>query len=155
MVTRYKFKRIETGSNLPCSKQDDLWVLAAAELCQWKELAMLFWSKTEHQAILRCSFALGFSVDQCLEDMAHHTTIFRCYREFQRGNFSLEDASRWGRPASSVTENIAAVRKMLMSDRHVTYWQKSIWAFLHRQVIPFCMTTFKWEEFVPFGYPML
>jgi hypothetical protein len=80
---------------------------------------------------LRYNFARGLSVDQCLKEMApvlgddcpHCTTIFRWYQEFQRQNFSLEDAPKSGCPASSVTENIAAIRKMLQSDRHVTYRQ--------------------------------
>jgi hypothetical protein len=101
MVTRCdKFMRVETGSNLHCSWQDDLWVLVAPELWQWKELAMSSWSKTEYQAILCYNFARGLSVDQCLEEMdpvlgnncPRSTTIFRWYREFQRRNFSLEDA---------------------------------------------------------------
>jgi hypothetical protein len=73
----------------------------------------------EYRAILAYNFARGLSVDQRLEEMAsvlgdncpHHTTIFRWYLEFQRGNFSLEDALRSGCPASSVTkENNVAVR---------------------------------------------
>jgi histone-lysine N-methyltransferase SETMAR len=120
-----KFKHAETGSNLHCSRQDNLWVSAAPELSSS--------SKTKYCAILRYKFARGLSVDQCLEEMApvlgddcpHRTTIFRWYREFQRGNFSLEEAPMSGCPASSVTEeHIAAVRKMLESNRHVTYRQK-------------------------------
>jgi transposase len=94
------------------------------------------WSNTEYRAILRYNFARGLSVDQCLEEMApalgddcpHRTTVFRWYPEFQRGNFSLEDDSRSGSPASSVTEeNVAAVRKMLESDKHVTHCQIEEW----------------------------
>ncbi|CAH2000755.1 unnamed protein product [Acanthoscelides obtectus] len=48
-------------------------------------------------------------------DCPYLTTIFRWYREFQRGNFTLEDAEREGRPRTSVTEeNITAVRTMLV-----------------------------------------
>ncbi|CAH2011305.1 unnamed protein product [Acanthoscelides obtectus] len=43
-------------------------------------------------------------------DCPHRTTIFRWYKEFQRGNFTLEDAEREGRPQTSVTEeNITAI----------------------------------------------
>lgn len=93
---------------------------------------MASWSRNEIRAVLRYNFARGLDVDQCLEEMTlalgddcpHRTTIFRRYREFKRGNFSLEDAERTGRPPTSVTEeNITAVRKMLDKDRRVTYHQ--------------------------------
>jgi hypothetical protein len=80
------------------------------------------------------NFARGLSFDQSLEEMTpvlrndypHRSIIFSWNLEFQRRNFSLEEAPRSGRPASSVTENIAAVRTMLKSDRHVTYRQTEV-----------------------------
>ncbi|CAH1955921.1 unnamed protein product [Acanthoscelides obtectus] len=57
-------------------------------------------------------------------DCPHCTTIFRWYREFQKSNFTLEDAEREGRARTSVTEeNIPAVRKMLDEDWRGTYQQ--------------------------------
>jgi HTH domain in Mos1 transposase len=68
--------------------------------------AMSSWSRSEIRAVLRYNFVCGLNIDQCLEEMTialgdvcpHRTTIFRWYREFQRGNFTLEDAERPGRP---------------------------------------------------------
>ncbi|GLG99328.1 Mariner Mos1 transposase [Gryllus bimaculatus] len=91
---------------------------------------MASWSRSESRAALRYNFARGLNVNQCFEEttlalgdvFSHHTTIFRWFRDFQRGNFSLEDAQRAGRPRTSVMKkNIAAVRKMLDEDRRVTY----------------------------------
>ncbi|KAF2884802.1 hypothetical protein ILUMI_21373 [Ignelater luminosus] len=89
---------------------------------------MASWSRSEIRAVLRYNFVCGLSIDQCLEEMTralnndcpHRTTIFRWFREFQRGNFTLEDAEREGKPRTSVTEeNITAVRKML-DERHTS-----------------------------------
>lgn len=95
-------------------------------------LAMASWSRNEIRTVLRYNFVRGLNIDQCLEEMTlaldddcpHRTTIFRWYREFQRGNFTLEDSERPGRPRTSVTEeNVTAVRKMLDENRRVTYQQ--------------------------------
>ncbi|UYV82735.1 hypothetical protein LAZ67_22000695 [Cordylochernes scorpioides] len=53
----------------------------------------------------------------------HRTTIFRWYREFQRGKYGIRDAPWSGRPTSLVNVEIAAVQKLLETDRHITYHQ--------------------------------
>ena len=46
----------------------------------------------------------------------------RWYKEFNRGHHSLTDEFRKGRSKSVVgLENINAVQKLIMQDRHVTY----------------------------------
>ena len=46
----------------------------------------------------------------------------RWYNEFNRGRHSLNDEFRKDRPKSVVgPENIYAVQKLIMQDRHVTY----------------------------------
>ncbi|CAF4696773.1 unnamed protein product, partial [Rotaria sp. Silwood2] len=48
-------------------------------------------------------------------------TVFNWFREFQRDNFSVKDASRSGRPSTSVNEQtIDAVRKIIEDDPHST-----------------------------------
>ncbi|CAH1989545.1 unnamed protein product [Acanthoscelides obtectus] len=52
----------------------------------------------------------------------HQSTISRWYGEFKRGWVSLSDDSRVGAPKTAVTqENVDAVRKLIIEDRHVTY----------------------------------
>ncbi|CAF1130283.1 unnamed protein product [Rotaria sordida] len=51
-------------------------------------------------------------------------TVFNWFREFQRDNFSVQDAPRSGRPSTSVNEQtIDAVRKIIEDDPHSTYQQ--------------------------------
>ncbi|UYV63883.1 hypothetical protein LAZ67_2005883 [Cordylochernes scorpioides] len=53
-----------------------------------------------------------------------HTTKLRWYCEFQRGKYGIRDVPRLGSSVSSVNEkNIAAVKKLLETDRHRTYHQ--------------------------------
>ncbi|CAH2008943.1 unnamed protein product [Acanthoscelides obtectus] len=52
----------------------------------------------------------------------HQSTISRWYGEFKRGRVSLSDDSRLGAPKTAVTqENVGAVRKLIIEDRHVAY----------------------------------
>jgi histone-lysine N-methyltransferase SETMAR len=52
------------------------------------------------------------------------TTVLRWFHEFQRNNFSVEDAARPGRPRTSVNEQtIDAVRTIIENDPHSTYKQ--------------------------------
>ena len=52
------------------------------------------------------------------------TTIFNCFREFQRHKFTVRDAPRSGRLSTSVIEQtIDAVRKVIEDDPHSTYQQ--------------------------------
>ncbi|CAF4222144.1 unnamed protein product [Rotaria sp. Silwood2] len=51
-------------------------------------------------------------------------TVFNWFREFQRDNFSVQDAPHSGRPSTSVNEQtIDAVRKIIEDDSHSTYQQ--------------------------------
>ncbi|CAF1553891.1 unnamed protein product [Rotaria sordida] len=51
-------------------------------------------------------------------------TVFNWCREFQRNNFSVEDAPRPGRPQTSVNEQtIEAVRSLIDNNPHSTYQQ--------------------------------
>ncbi|CAH1994000.1 unnamed protein product [Acanthoscelides obtectus] len=52
----------------------------------------------------------------------HQSTISRWYGEFKHGRVSLSDDPRIGAPKTAVTqENVDAVRKLIIEDRHVTY----------------------------------
>ena len=76
--------------------------------------------------------------------------VVLCYcealdNEFNRGGHSLTDVFRKGRPKSVVgPENINAVQKMIMQDRHVTYCEieatlgissTSIYKILHKHLV--------------------
>ena len=60
---------------------------------------MSSWTKTEYRAIIRYNFLRSLSVNQCFEEMCpvlgkscpHRTTIFRWYKQFQKGKFDFED----------------------------------------------------------------
>ncbi|CAH1981042.1 unnamed protein product [Acanthoscelides obtectus] len=50
------------------------------------------------------------------------STISRWYAEFKRGRVNLSDDPRVGAPKTAVTqENVDAVHKLIIEDRHVTY----------------------------------
>ncbi|CAH1966487.1 unnamed protein product [Acanthoscelides obtectus] len=52
----------------------------------------------------------------------HQSTISRWYGEFKRGRASLSDHPWMGASKTAVTqENVEAVRKLIIEDRHVTY----------------------------------
>lgn len=56
------------------------------------------------------------------DEVAHMTTVFCWYVEFNRGRRLLQDIFLEGRPIMVVLpENIDAVREMLLRDRHMTY----------------------------------
>ncbi|CAH1962732.1 unnamed protein product [Acanthoscelides obtectus] len=81
----------------------------------------------EHfRAIIYYNFQRQISQQECLAELLsvfdneapHQSTIARWYEEFKRGQVSL----RVGAPKTSVTqENVDAVRKLIIEDRHVTY----------------------------------
>ncbi|CAF4878568.1 unnamed protein product, partial [Rotaria sp. Silwood2] len=49
---------------------------------------------------------------------------YHWFREFQRDNFSVQDAPRSGRPSTSVNEQtIDATGKIIQDDPHSTYQQ--------------------------------
>ncbi|CAH1970352.1 unnamed protein product [Acanthoscelides obtectus] len=84
----------------------------------------------DFRAIIYYNFQRQLSQQECLAELLsvfgneapHHSTIFRWYRAFKRGRVSLSDDPRVGAPKTAVThENGAAVRKLIIEDRHVTY----------------------------------
>ncbi|CAH1991124.1 unnamed protein product [Acanthoscelides obtectus] len=85
----------------------------------------------EHfRAIIYYNFQRQVSQQECLAELLsvfsneapHQSTISRWYGEFKRGRVSLSDDPRVGAPKTTVTqENVDAVRKLIIEDRHVTY----------------------------------
>lgn len=72
----------------------------------------------------KCRSLLRITTLALDDDCLRRTTIFRWYRKFQRGNFSLEDAEKAGRSRMSVTEEtVSAVKKMLYENRYIAYHQ--------------------------------
>lgn len=50
--------------------------------------------------------------------------MYRWHKQFQRRDFNLSDDSRSGRPVEAVSsKSVAAVKKLLKIDRHITYKQ--------------------------------
>ncbi|CAH2005212.1 unnamed protein product [Acanthoscelides obtectus] len=85
----------------------------------------------EHfRAIIYYNFQRQLSHQECLAELLsvfgneapHQSTISRWYVEFKRGRVSLSDIPGVGAPKTAVTqENVDAVRKLIIEDRHVTY----------------------------------
>ncbi|CAH1975367.1 unnamed protein product [Acanthoscelides obtectus] len=85
----------------------------------------------EHfRAIIYYNFQIQLSQQECLAELLsvfgneapHQSTISRWYGEFKRGRVILSDDPRVGAPKSAVSqENVDAVRKLIIEDRHVTY----------------------------------
>ncbi|CAH2013856.1 unnamed protein product [Acanthoscelides obtectus] len=82
------------------------------------------------RAIIYYNFQRQLSQQECLagllsvfgNEAPHQSTISRWYGEFKRGRVSLSDDPRVGAPKTAVTqENVDAVRKLIIEDRHVTY----------------------------------
>ncbi|CAH1965639.1 unnamed protein product [Acanthoscelides obtectus] len=82
------------------------------------------------RAIIYYTFQRQLSQQECLAELLtvfgneapHLSTISRWYGEFKRGRVSLSDDPRVGAPKTAVTqENLDAVRKLIIEDRHVTY----------------------------------
>ncbi|CAH2007245.1 unnamed protein product [Acanthoscelides obtectus] len=88
-------------------------------------------SKPKHfRGIIYYNFQRQLSQQECLAELLsvfdneapHQSTISRWYGEFKRGRVSLSDDPRVGAPKTAVTqENVDAVRKLIIEDRHVTY----------------------------------
>ncbi|CAH1965442.1 unnamed protein product [Acanthoscelides obtectus] len=75
-------------------------------------------------------FQRQLSQQECLAELLpvfgneapHQSTISRWYEEFKRERVSLSDDPRVDAPKTAVTqENVNAVRKPIIEDRHVTY----------------------------------
>ncbi|CAH1959522.1 unnamed protein product [Acanthoscelides obtectus] len=85
----------------------------------------------EHfRAIIYYNFQRKLSQQECLAELLsvfgneapHQSTISRWYGEFKRGRVSLSDDPKVGAPKTAVTlENVDAVRKLIIQDKHVTY----------------------------------
>ncbi|CAH2020833.1 unnamed protein product [Acanthoscelides obtectus] len=85
----------------------------------------------EHfSALIYYNFQRQLSQQECLAELLsvfgkeapHQSAFFRWYGEFKRGRVSFSDDPRVGAPKTAVTqENVDAVRKLIIEDRHVTY----------------------------------
>ena len=89
------------------------------ELTREKFRAMIYYN-------LRRRLSRQVCIDQLISTFGDETpsydTMKRWYNEFNLGRHSLTDEFRKGRPKSVVVpENINAVQKLIMQDRHVTY----------------------------------
>ncbi|CAH1984420.1 unnamed protein product [Acanthoscelides obtectus] len=82
----------------------------------------------EHfRAIIYYNFQRHLSQQECLAELLsvfgneapHQSTISRCYGEFKRGRASLSDDPSVGAPKVT-QENVDAVRKLIIEDRHMT-----------------------------------
>ncbi|CAH1966094.1 unnamed protein product [Acanthoscelides obtectus] len=68
-----------------------------------------------------------------LNKAPHQSTISRWYGEFKHGRVSLSDDPRVGAPKTAVTqENVDAVRKLIIEDRHIS--KTSIQKILHDEL---------------------
>ena len=89
------------------------------ELCRRDFRAMIFYD-----------FRQGLTQKQCCDRMKStfgseapsKATIYNCFKEFSSSYNNLSDDVREGRPRSVLTpEDTDAVRKLIGSNRHVTY----------------------------------
>lgn len=100
--------------------------------CEWKDVKMACLSHRDYRVIFYYNFTRGLSYQECHEELSDTfgkdcpsiSTVFRWYKEFEKGNFNLDDDERTGRPVTSRTqENIDAVKKLIIADRRITYRQ--------------------------------
>ena len=82
------------------------------------------------RAMIYYDFRRGLSRQECIDqfistfgdETSSYATVKRWYNDFIRGHYSLTDEFRKGCTKSVVRpENINAVQKLIMQDRHVTY----------------------------------
>lgn len=87
-------------------------------------------TRENFRAIIFYNFRRKLSQQQCADELQSTfggeapsiDTVYRWYREFNRGRSSHTDEFREGRPKSAVVpETIDAVRELIKQDRHVTY----------------------------------
>ncbi|CAH1955092.1 unnamed protein product [Acanthoscelides obtectus] len=87
-------------------------------------------NRKHFRAIIYYNFQRKLSQQECLAELLsvfgneapHQSTTSRWYGEFKRGRVSLSDDPRVGAQKTAVTqENVDAVRKLIIEDRHVTY----------------------------------
>ncbi|CAH1996463.1 unnamed protein product [Acanthoscelides obtectus] len=88
--------------------------------------------------IIYYNFQRQLSQQECLAELVsvfgneapHQSAISRWYEEFKRGRVGLSDDLRVGAPKTAVTkENVDAVRKLIIEDRHT-----SIQKILHEEL---------------------
>ncbi|KYQ51169.1 Histone-lysine N-methyltransferase SETMAR [Trachymyrmex zeteki] len=87
-------------------------------------------TRENFRAMIYYDFQCGLSRQECIDQLTStfgdkapsFATVKRWYNKFNRGRRSLTDESHEGRSKSVVvSENIDAVQKLIMQDRHVTY----------------------------------
>ena len=76
------------------------------------------------------NFRRGLLRQECIDELKSlfgdkapsYGTVKNCFNEFKRGWCSLKDEVREGPPNTAVvSENIVAVRELIMQERNVTY----------------------------------
>ena len=89
-------------------------------------------TKKKIRAIVFYNFRRDLLRQQCYKEMVHELdkdapslrTVGRRYKQFERGDFNLEDHPRPGRPRDVTTpETVAAVEKLVRENRRMTYKQ--------------------------------
>ncbi|CAH1982818.1 unnamed protein product [Acanthoscelides obtectus] len=105
-------------------------IIRRCELCIEQLVIRKMELNREHfRAIIYYNFQRQLSQQECLaellsvfgNDAPHQSTISRWYGEFKRGRVSLSDDPRVGAPKTAVTqENVDAVRKLIIEDRHTS-----------------------------------
>lgn len=89
-------------------------------------------SRRDFRVVILYNFKRGLSAEECLNEMISvfedscpsRSTVFRWYKQFQRGIFALDDDPHTGRPVEITTpENIASVQNLLKENRRITYRQ--------------------------------
>ena len=82
------------------------------------------------RAMILYDFKCSLNESQTLERLTQalwdlvpsHATVFRWFAEFKRGQTSIKDEERSGRPTSVVSEeNISAMEALIKEDPHHTY----------------------------------
>ncbi|XP_045451229.1 protein GVQW3-like [Melitaea cinxia] len=88
-------------------------------------------TKFEHRAVIKFLVKKGKTAKEIFEETSSvygesgpsSATVKRWTRLFQQGKETLEDP-RSGRPNTAVTdENIEKVKKIVLDDRRITWWQ--------------------------------
>ncbi|CAH1978033.1 unnamed protein product [Acanthoscelides obtectus] len=79
-------------------------------------------SREHFRAIIYYNFQRQLSQQECLAELLATSVDNFPLGEFKRGRVTLSDDPRVGSPKTAVTqENVDAVRKLIIEDRHVTY----------------------------------
>lgn len=87
-------------------------------------------TRENFRAMIFYDYQSGLTRQECIDRLVsafgdkapHFATVKRWFNEFERGRCCLTDEIREGRPKSAVVpENIDAVQRLIMEDRHVTY----------------------------------